>query len=64
MKIYLAIVMAVFALGTVGCGKNKAASKKCRTSKDCAACCTANGATGNASATVNGKYTCKCLGGD
>ena len=45
------------------CGTNEAATKKCKDNKDCAACCKENGASGNASGTVNGVYGCKCMGG-
>ena len=55
---------AVLCLGifAVGCSKNEAATKKCKQAKDCAACCKSEGASGHASGTVNGKYSCKCLG--
>ncbi|MFP6683454.1 MAG: hypothetical protein VB934_02025 [Polyangiaceae bacterium] len=57
----LALFVAVATIG--GCSVNEAATKKCNKDKDCAACCKVNGATGNASGTVNGEYGCKCMGG-
>ena len=62
MRFYSWIVIGALALGAAGCGKNERATKKCRASTECAACCSANGASGHASGTVNGKYSCKCLG--
>jgi PBP1b-binding outer membrane lipoprotein LpoB len=46
-----------------GCSKNEAATEKCKDSQECAECCKKEGASGHASGTVNGKYSCKCLGG-
>jgi hypothetical protein len=57
-----AMLGAMLLLGGASC-QNDAATAKCSTSRECAACCTRNGATGNASGTVNGVYGCKCLGG-
>jgi hypothetical protein len=57
----LALVMTM-----AGCSKNEAATKKCTSATDkssCEACCKKNGANGYTSATVNGKYSCKCMGG-
>jgi hypothetical protein len=45
-----------------GCSPNEAATAKCVASKDCSTCCNQNGASGHASGTVNGVYSCKCLG--
>lgn len=57
-----AIALMVVA-GVAGCAKNEAATQKCKTSRTCAECCKAAGATGNASGTVNGVYSCRCMGG-
>ncbi len=58
-------IVALLAVATLpGCSKNKAATAKCKDSHDCAACCKAAGATGNASGTVNGVYSCRCMGGE
>ncbi|MBW2523786.1 MAG: hypothetical protein JRI23_06405 [Deltaproteobacteria bacterium] len=59
----LGAVLLCLGLLSVGCSKNEAATQKCRQAQDCAACCKQAGATGHASGTVNGKYSCKCLGG-
>ena len=61
-KSLLAVAMGLAFLAS-GCGTNEAATKKCKEAQDCEACCKAAGATGHASGTVNGKYSCKCLGG-
>jgi hypothetical protein len=61
-KLVLLAGLCLALLGT-SCSANKKATKKCRKAKDCATCCKDNGATGHASGTVNGKYSCKCLGG-
>ena len=58
-----AVAVMSLAFLAVGCSKNEAATKKCKESKECEACCKAEGASGHASGTVNGKYSCKCLGG-
>ena len=59
------MLFGALCLGLMGtaCSTNEGATKKCKKSKDCATCCSDNGASGHATSTVNGKTTCKCLGG-
>jgi len=54
-------LVALVAL--VGCSTNEAATNTCKESPTCEECCKAAGASGHAKATIEGKYTCKCLGG-
>jgi len=54
-------VLALALVAVVACGKNEAATEKCKASADsdaCHTCCTANGASGHSYA-----GSCSCLGG-
>jgi hypothetical protein len=63
----LAMTLGALTLGAgLGCSTNDAATQKCKgvtDSKECAPCCKKNGASGHATGTVNGKFSCSCMGG-
>lgn len=63
MKRGIIVALAIAIVGIAACGKNEAATEKCKASADgtaCEACCKANGANGY---TFTGAGSCGCLGG-